>query len=83
MMFVIHNTGTISIEFTAIWVASDPIMTDTTVAPDVSPSTPGAAFNVAAGASVNVAVVSNGDLRNVEFYIDSSCGFKFDTFPIA
>lgn len=83
MMFVLHNTGTIPIEFTAIWVASDPSMIDTTIAPDVSPSTPSASFTVAAGGSQNVAVVSNGDLRNVEFYVDSSCGFKFDTFPNA
>ena len=83
MMFVLHNTGTVDIEFTAIWVASDPSMNITTVAPDVSPSTTGASFTVTAGASQTVAVVSNGDLRAVEFYIDGSCGFKFDTFPTA
>lgn len=83
MMFVIHNTGTIPIEFTAIWTAIDGDPPDAIIAPSVSPSTPGASFTVAAGASITVAAVSNGDLRNVEFYIDSSCGFKFDTFPNA
>lgn len=83
MLFVLHNTGTVPIDFTAIWVASDPSMIDTTIAPDVSPSTPSASFTIAAGASQNVAVVSNGDLRAVEFYVDGSCGFKFDTFPVS
>lgn len=83
MMFGISNTGTVNIEFTAIWVASDPSMIVTTVAPEVSPSTAGASFFVAPGEVRTVAVVSNGDLRGVEFYIDGSCGFKFDTFPNA